>query len=244
MKISRTTAFLVFAANIFCLQAQTISIHKVDGTKLEYHCGEVDSIVNYQIMPETETREAVDLGLSVLWATCNVGADKPFQGGNKYAWGETEPKEEGKLVNSWYYNDFDYTSNRELGSDISGTIYDAAHFEWGGDWRMPTQKEMEELVNNCTWDCTNLGNVYLFKVTGNNGNYIFLPIPDYYYDDDSVSSAHQYSGDYWTSTATRHSSYLSLTGYYSVFGRFSKKSVLFFDGLRFSVMYIRPVKNK
>ena len=93
--------------------------------------------------PESELNkenghEWVDLGLSVKWATCNVGASRPEQYGNYYAWGETTTKSE-------YTRDNSKTMYKNLG-DISGNAqYDAARANWGGSWRMPRKAEFDEL---------------------------------------------------------------------------------------------------
>ena len=110
----------------------------------------------------------IDLGLSVKWATYNVGADSPDEYGDYYAWGETATK-------SSYYAKNCTTWEQEVG-DISGTLqYDAATAKWGGSWRMPSLEEFNELQNNCTWEWTTLGDVKGYKVTSNiNGNTIFL----------------------------------------------------------------------
>lgn len=109
----------------------------------------------------------VDLGLSVKWATCNVGASSPSEYGNYYAWGETSPKSE-------YFESNSSTYGQRVG-DIGGTNRDAARVNWGGNWRLPTEEECKELVNNCTWTWTNSG----YRVTGPNGNSIFLPASGY-----------------------------------------------------------------
>ncbi len=113
--------------------------------------------------------EAVDLGLSVKWATCNVGASSPSDYGDYFAWGETATK-------STYMERNSKTNNKSI-DDISGNVnYDAARANWGGKWRMPTKAEMEELVNKCTWTKTIQGGHNGYKVTSKiNGNSIFLP---------------------------------------------------------------------
>ena len=112
--------------------------------------------------------EYVDLGLSVKWATCNVGANKPEDYGDYFAWGETSPKAEYTWENCITYG--------EQMSDISGNAqYDAATANWGGSWRLPTKAELEELNNKCTWKWTTQNGVNGYKVTGPNGNSIFLP---------------------------------------------------------------------
>ena len=122
---------------------------------------------------ETNTingHEYVDLGLpsGLLWATCNVGANSPEEYGNYYAWGETTTKAEYTEENSVTYG-------RQM-NDISGNVqFDAAAANWGDGWRMPTYNEMQELLDNCTFEWTAENGVYGQNVTGPNGNSIFLP---------------------------------------------------------------------
>ena len=136
--------------------------------------------------------EWVDLGLSVLWATCNVGASSPSDYGNYYAWGETDTK----LI---YKNSRSRTYNVDM-PDISGDPkYDAVTANWGGGWRMPTVEEFSELVGRCDWEWTSQGGRNGYKVTGPNGNSIFLPAAgrrggmSLYYAGDN--------GYYWSSTS-------------------------------------------
>ena len=146
---------------------------------------------------------AVDLGLSVKWACCNVGATTPEGYGDYFAWGETSPKSSYTAENyqHWvgYYDDrgnwqFEYAT---LNGDISGTQYDAATANWGGDWRMPTLTELRELRNNCKWNWKTSKGVNGMEVTGPNGNSIFLPAAGFrlgslYYNVGSY-------GRYWSS---------------------------------------------
>ena len=114
--------------------------------------------------------EYVDLGLpsGLKWATCNVGASLPEEYGDYYAWGEIETKSE-------YIEDNSKTHGKSM-SDISGNaMYDVARSKWGGSWRLPTEKELEELKNNCKWEWTTQNGKKGCKVTGPNGNSIFLP---------------------------------------------------------------------
>ncbi len=134
-----------------------------------------------------EGHEYVDLGLSsgLLWATCNVGASKPHALGYKFAWGETSPKDEYDWSNYVYssgYNDDEltkYCTDAKYGKDgftDNKTVLDfeddAARVNWGGNWRMPTKSEFDELIAECEW-VYNYGDGY--TVTGPNGNSIFLP---------------------------------------------------------------------
>lgn len=140
----------------------------------------------------------VDLGLpsGLKWATCNVGATIPQGYGNYYAWGETATKGEYTEQNSVTYG--------QQISDISGNAqYDAARANWGGTWRMPTKAEMEELRDNCTWTWTSLNVVKGCKVTGPNGNSIFLPAVGRCYG--SSRGLVDELGYYWSSTPNERS---------------------------------------
>ena len=134
--------------------------------------------------------EYVDLGLSVKWATCNVGAYSPEQYGDYYAWGETDTKE--------YYGSDNCISKYYDIDDIKGTNKDVAHVKWGGDWRMPTRSEFNELLNKCDWKLTTYKGVQGYMITGPNGNSIFLPCAGIYYWDTPIDVGE--SGRYWCST--------------------------------------------
>lgn len=160
--------------------------------------------------------ELVDLGLSVKWATCNVGASKPEGYGNYYAWGETKTK------SNYTYANYRYIASGNLEDDnmilskynterSSGTIDnkttldlsdDVARQKWGGSWRMPTRNEFEELRDNCTWVWTMLNGVKGFKVTSKKRGYtnrsIFLPAAGYRQDKTAFESGT--NGNYWTSS--------------------------------------------
>lgn len=143
---------------------------------------------NYE---EVETGEInghayVDLGLSVKWATCNVGANSPEEYGQYFAWGETSPKTEFTEENS--------LTNKKYMEDFSGDEqYDAAAANWGGGWRMATSDEYTELINDCTWLLVeNEG----YKVTGPNGNSIFIPTSGFY-NGSSLDNSGTFS---WSST--------------------------------------------
>ena len=135
---------------------------------------------------------AVDLGLSVMWATCNVGADSPEDYGGRYAWGETEEKDNYSIGNYKYVNNEDgddfaaFDEYIDIGNNIGGTKYDVAHVKWGSSWRMPTADEMRELVSKCSWTWERRNGVDGYIVRGNNGRSIFLPTEnhtDYYWSE-------------------------------------------------------------
>ena len=114
----------------------------------------------------------VDLGLSVKWATMNVGASISGDYGDYFAWGEVHPKSE-----YWGYNSETYKKDI---SNISGnSAYDAACYHWGSSWRLPTEKELEELKDKCRWVWSKENGHEGYTVVGPNGNSIFLPAAGY-----------------------------------------------------------------
>ena len=130
--------------------------------------------------------EAVNLGLpsGIKWASCNVGASSPEDYGGYYAWGEVEEKEDYSWDTYKWYNGSDDTMTKYCTDSDYGTVDnksvldpedDVAHVKWGGSWRMPTRAEQEELLDECTWEWTTLNGVNGYRVTGPNGNSIFLP---------------------------------------------------------------------
>ena len=123
---------------------------------------------------ETKGHSKVDLGLSVYWADCNIGASNPEEYGEYFAWGEVETKEVYSRDNYAHYN---VATNRhiDIGSEISYTDYDVAHYKWGEDWRLPTLEEMTELKEKCIWTFITQNGQKGYKIIGPNGNSIFLP---------------------------------------------------------------------
>ena len=174
----------------------------------------------------------VDLGLpsGVKWATCNVGASSPEDYGDYYAWGETSPKAEYTWENSVTYG--------EQMSDISGNAqYDAATANWGGSWRMPTNDEMQELIDHCEWEWTEVNGVNGSRVIGPNGSCIFLPAAgarggsSLYNDGDH--------GYYWSSTPDdggddNSAFYLGFDNGYGL---------VFWYGNRYDGMTVRPISE-
>ena len=143
---------------------------------------------------EAPKLEAVDLGLpsGTKWATFNVGASKPEDYGDYFAWGETEPKSNYSWstykfeLGTGYQGPFSkYVTKSSYGTVDNKTVLDpeddAAHVNWGGSWRMPTLEECDELINKCTWTWTTQNGVNGRLVTGPNGKSIFLPAAGYRY---------------------------------------------------------------
>lgn len=153
----------------------------------------------------------VDLGLpsGTLWATCNVGAKNPEDDGDYYAWGEISTKDS-------YISGNSLTDGKNI-AGISGNFsYDVARYNWGGEWRIPTNTECQELLDNCAWEWTTLNGVDGYKVVSKNGNYIFLPAAGYI--SGSRSSNKGANGCYWSATYYYNSYNGNGYAYYLSFG--------------------------
>ena len=168
----------------------------------------------------------VDLGLpsGLKWATCNVGATSPEKYGNYYAWGEISTKTE--------YTEANCTTHEQNIADFSGnTKYDVAAANWGGNWRMPTVEEFQELLVSCTWEWCVQGGVNGHRATGPNGNKIFLPAAGS--RDGKVLNYESYCAFYWSSTPNNLNDAFSL-GY-------ENANVNIYYGLRHFGEPVRPV---
>lgn len=146
-----------------------------------------------------ETVELVDLGLpsGLKWASHNVGASVPEGYGSYYAWGEIAEKDIYNWANYLHCDGTDNTLH-DIGDNISGTQYDAAHMNWGGKWRMPAREEVQELVDNCTWEWTTVNDIKGRMGTGPSGETIFLPAAGYKVDSRTYLSGNY--GNYWTAS--------------------------------------------
>ena len=182
---------------------------------------------------------AMDLGLpsGTLWANVNVGATKPEDYGDYFAWGETETKDFYDSSTYKYYVNGSYVN---IGSDIAGTQYDAATVNWGAPWKMPTVDQIEELLDNTTSTWTTLNGVDGRKFTSKiNGNSIFLPAAG-----DRWFGKLEYVGSlyYWSSTLYESGPNSAYYLHFST-GDVSTGDVTWgFDGSRTPGHTVRPVR--
>ena len=140
----------------------------------------------------------VDLGLSVKWATMNIGASQPHYPGNVYAWGETSGKSNYSPSTYKWYNGSYYTKyTARDGKMILEKDDDVAQTFWGWGWRMPTRADFDDLCSKCTWTQTTEAGVKVFKVTGKNGNFILIPLAGSY--NYNIPNSYGVSAVYWTS---------------------------------------------
>ena len=163
--------------------------------------------VNGQTSGTENGHDWVDLGLSVKWATCNVGASSPSDYGQFFAWGETWTKSEYSWSSSKYYR-YETTTvtkyNERLGFGTVDNLTtlelsdDVAYKKWEGSWRIPTEDELIELKTKCTWEWTRINGKNGAKVTGKNGNSIFLPAAGYWITDNHRNA--DSIGAYWSSS--------------------------------------------
>ena len=162
--------------------------------------------------------ECVDLGLSVKWATCNVGAEKPSDYGDYFGWGETKPKDQYTAGNSKMFE-------RGIGDVCGNAEYDAARANWGGTWRLPTKEEIKELLERCEWIKDVQDGISGYKIRNRGtGNFIFIPAAGYRHGPSLYYAGE--SGYAWSSTPNE--SYTQ-----SAYGLF------FFSGYHYQYWYYR-----
>ena len=183
LSLSVSAQFYIYCSNGDVLEVDSISLVKPDNS-------------NNQI----NNHEYVDLGLpsGLKWATCNVGATTPEEYGDYFAWGEVEPKTTYNFDTYKYYDGSNFTKYTGSDKTVLDPEDDAATANWGGAWRMPTIEEQDELRNNCTWTWTTQNGVDGYKVTGPNGNSIFLPAAGYVDGGTFIYAGS--SGFYWSSS--------------------------------------------
>ncbi len=201
--------------------------------------GEILADANTNMFYDYNGHEYVDMGLSVKWATCNVGAAKKDDCGEYYAWSETETKGEYNWT-TYLFGDGSENSLTKYNATDNKTTLDAgddvAHVKWGGSWRMPTNAEWEELLNenNCTCALkttldgyANQGCLITSKI---NGNSIYLPAIPYRDDPQFISGA----GHYWSSSLVENTPVRAWSASFAIKGDIYGKA-------RDLGMQIRPV---
>lgn len=124
--------------------------------------------------------KAIDLGLSVNWADCNLGANSPSEVGNLYAWGKLTPKEKYTWENyrDWKYSGLygPYKESHFMREIHKIEVYDdAVAFNYGDSWRIPTVDDFKELLTKCRWVPSKECGQYGYRIYGTTGQSIFLP---------------------------------------------------------------------
>lgn len=227
------TSILMLALTL-AMQAQTMNVHFKNGTKVEFNSVNVD-YVDFTEKPSDPTLtpgDYVDLGLSVKWASCNLGASTPAGKGGYYAWGETSTKTEYSEKNYAYYKEGSGYTN--IGENIAGTQYDAATVNLGKDWRMPTQDEVQELCDKCTFTYGEVNGVKGYYATGKNGNSIFLPCYGY---KTGTWDRSEDQGYFWTGSINNDNSYFGV----SLWLYNGEPSISHYAASKYEGLQIRPV---
>lgn len=176
---------------VFSIAAVVMAICLAACDKEDWNLEPADS----DLMTLNNGHPYVDLGLSVKWASCNIGATDPWEAGDCFAWGETKSKET-------------FTTDTYTHPEMEALtmLNDAACTNWGGTWRMPTADEIKELLDNCTWKYAKYpgSDVYGYKVTskveGFTRKYIFLPVTGY---KDGAKLCSADGGFYWSANSNK-----------------------------------------
>ena len=220
---------------------------------------------NYFAKPDS--LKAIDLGLSVLWANCNLGAKLPRDYGARVAWGDpTGTLWSGQGIgwqNDGYTWNTIYYGGNNPPADIAETSLDIITQYWGDGWHIPSYSEAKELCEQCEWKLQTYGDIKWYEVIGPNGNSIIMPLAGLYGDDLYASVRFHRGpigvnemGSYWTSSSCMTPSTAEERGYGVNDGvvtawsfRFNSKNgddltPAFTDYIRAYHMSIRPVLGK
>ena len=175
--------------------------------------------IKVTVCPAKETpADAIDLGLpsGTKWASHNIGARSPEGYGTYFSWGETSGKDDYSW-STYLYGTNKYT-DINIGENISGTCYDVAHMKWGGSWQMPTDEQINELIENCTSEWTTVNGINCKRFTGPNGRSIILPAAGLYNQSELLNAGQ--SGCYWGANAC----------YFHQYGEvYAQASLIWFD---------------
>lgn len=209
LKMILTVAFIIMMVGIFYINIKNNPRFSVWLERIQLGKYQRIDLKDISLGEIHGVYEAVDLGLSVKWATCNIGADYPFDDGDFFSWGEVQPKTDY----SWTSYKFaagdsvtKYCLHEQYGKVDTLSILcdsdDAAKAIWGHGWRMPTFKETEELISNCTFHIKRLYGQLGFVVIGPNGNSIFLPMSGDICD--SERAGYNKYAIFWTSNLSKN----------------------------------------
>ena len=184
----------------------TITCSATDGSGVKAEC---KVTVKNDNSGTLDGHDYVDLGLpsGTLWATCNVGANRPEEYGDYFAWGETEPK------NDYYWDTYKYCQGTETTltkyctRSSYGTVDnktelelsdDAATANWGVDWQMPSLEQLDELYSSSYTTTTWIGGGGRWITSKSNGNSIFLPAAGYRLGTSRYTAGSDGGGYYWS----------------------------------------------
>ena len=208
------------------LGQSTSKEESVNNSTNEFHTEEENTLISEEYSSPKEMYTSVDLGLSVKWAECNVAAKHSWDTGCLVGWGDG-------LGNKKSLDLEDYPSKTPPQS-ISNTVFDIATQSMGDGWRIPSQKEMQELIEKCDWQLVQENGVNGYEVVGPTGKSIFLPAAGYR-NGDNINFANE-TGYYWTSDLANFASAYALS--------FKEDEYKVTSNVRYYGRCIRPVKDK
>ena len=249
------TALLMLMTGVQIGWAQRMTVHMNNAQAFEFNLPDVECI-NFDEESPAPTHQYVDLGLpsGTLWATCNIGASKPEEYGDFFAWGETKQKNvfnwgTYQLCSGTQSTMKKYCVDSKYGT-VDGLTFldaadDAAVANWGNEWQMPSQEQCQELFNSyyTTWEQTTMNDVAGMKITSKiNGNSVFLPAAGGFCTQDYAGANYFGAGNngyYWTRTLYQNACYGACNmSFYS--GNISGSSYTY----RYYGCSVRPVKRK
>ena len=207
-----TLLIVIFAVVDIAYAQKNINIYKNGKVLYSLSVLDMDSI-KFEDKRYHNGHEYVDLGLpsGLKWSTCNVGATSPEEYGDYFAWGETISNNNFDWNTYSHCNGSSYTLTKYCTNSNYGIVDNKTTLEFeddvacvrlGGEWRMPTRIEQEELLNNCTWEWIEENGVEGYKVISNiNNNSIFLPKAGY------NNTNRIKNGNYWSSSVDSSCAY-------------------------------------
>ncbi len=212
-KLFLLTSLLLFSVTAFCQQKLRIYVN--NGTPVDYYTWNVDSIsflpLDSKVSPKTA--DAIDLGLSVKWASFNLGATMSSETGWMVGWADPT----GSITS----DKLDYFPTRVNTADVIGSENDIAKVIWGDQWRLPSKHEIEELLSECSWEKTETG----YWATAQNGNKIFFPY--------ATSTRDAMPDGYWSGMHNGTDSAFVMS--------ISSNKVALASALRSDKLFVRPV---
>ena len=252
MKTIKFKQSVLSAVAIFMMAIMSFPVSvKADNSSSSNGKGKAEKIEDLPLSDPTgeiEGFEYVDLGLpsGTLWATCNIGSESPYECGYYFAWGEIEPRNRFSVFSYEYFENEEINEDGEktyfmtnIGSDISGSEYDAATALWGNTWRMPNYMDIDELLSCCRFLWVSKWEMEGLQIVGLNDKSIFLPLST-----ETVNGLEPtiLYGSYWSSSLSSSAEYMNNTLAMSL--HFSNSSPNYSEDLRSKGKNIRPVSSK
>ena len=205
----------------------------------------IAAIASVDAVASVPEPEAVDLGLSVKWANCNLGASSPIGEGEYFAFGEVAQKDYYYWDSYLYCYNGNWMSQFDFGVEsLCGTEYDAAHELLGGNWRLPSEEEFLELKDNCTFEYIAADPLNYVRLTGPNGAFIDLPFTGTMSLDRVINQnkdTAMWSGSYYVESGEEDGYYYWINGPFFFGADFKDHNPDVYEGNPYFGMQIRPV---